>query len=96
MMEDVDSFLSAFPKRPARRGYHDERSRKERLTVLTEKERQRERKRAAVRTAQINFRCTPVFKDKVLAVKVYLGLTVPDMMDAALDMLAKKKGYKGG
>ena len=63
--------------------------------LLTEK--QRERSSSAVRTEQINFRCSAAFKAKAKAMQKHKGenRSIADVLEQALDMLAKHEGYNG-
>lgn len=93
MSEDVDSFAAMFSEPLAsRRKAREVRVQKERRTQLTDKQ----RTRSAVRTEQINFRCSPAFKALVHAIKDHMGVSVADALEEALDLLAKAKGLKGG
>lgn len=92
-MSEIDEFIGAFQN-----GYgatNDRvktRAAKERRANLND----RERKRVAVRTAQLNFRCSPEFKDRVSSVTEQLGCSVADMFDQALDEFIKAHQLKGG
>lgn len=96
--DEVESFASMFsgPPGASRRHAREVRAQKERRTQLTEKQRHR----SAVRTTQINFRCSPDFKAKVDGLKSFLGqrgvnMSIADIMEEALDLIAKAKGYAG-
>ena len=93
MMEETDSFESMFKGPPGanRRQSRDTRAQKERRTQFTEKQ----RRRKAVRTTQINFRCSPAFRDLAKVLSEKLDCSIADVMDEALQMLAQKKKYKG-
>lgn len=101
MSEEVDSFSGMFSKGlPAARGAaRKARAEKERRAQLTEA--QRHRKRTAVRTEQIGFRCSPAFLADVHTVKDQLGamrgekLSVADVLEEALELLKKQLGPKG-
>ena len=71
MTDEVDSFASMFSgKLPvSRRHAREVRAEKERRTQLTDKQ----RNRAAVRTTQINFRCSPDFKRRRMPSKTISG-----------------------
>ena len=93
-MEEVDDFSSMFSGPPgnSQREAREARARKEKRTQLTEKQRQRK----PTRTAQINFRCTPEFHAMAFGMQKHLGgRSIADVMELALEMLAKEKGYKG-
>lgn len=93
--ETIDSFANLFagPPGAAQREAREARARKERRTQLTPKQ----LKRGAVRTSQINFRCSPEFKEKAAAVQRHMGdgWSIADVMEAALDLFAAKQGVKG-
>jgi hypothetical protein len=93
--DEVESFASMFAGAPgsSRRHAREARAQKERRTQLTDKQ----RSRSAVRTAQINFRCSPEFKARLDGLKVFLGksTSIADIMEEALDLIAKDKGYEG-
>jgi hypothetical protein len=96
MTDEIDSFAAMFSGPPSsRRRDREARLKRERRTQLTDK--QRARARTAERTAQINFRCSPAFKDKAHAVKDFLGAgySIADVLEEALDMFAEAKGFKG-
>ena len=91
---NIDRFANVFGSEPAekQKAARDERVRKERRTQLTEKQ----RRRGAVRTTQLNFRCAPEFKQLVHDVSQFLDCSIADTMEAALALLVKSKGFKGG
>jgi hypothetical protein len=66
----------------------------ERRAQLTEK--QRKRGGNAVRTTQINFRCSPAFRELAAGLAKHLECSIADVMEEALDMLASAKGYAKG
>lgn len=92
--EKIDTFLGQFERPGAKqREERAVRQRKERRTQMTPKQ----RKRGAVRTEQINFRCSPEFKALADAMKNHLGgISIADVMEMALDLLADAKNYEGG
>lgn len=92
-MSEVDDFAAMFSS-----GYG---STKDRLKTRAAKERrsnlsEKERKRVATRTAQLNFRCSPEFKDRVAAVSKQLDCSIADMFELAIDALVEAKRLKGG
>ena len=91
--EAVQSFASLFgagyAKQPDR---IEKRLRAEKRSALTQKQ----RKRGAVRTAQINYRCTPSFKALATALAKHCDASVADVMEEALAMLAKAKKFSEG
>jgi len=98
--DDVDSWAEYFSDlRPAsRRSEREARAKQERRTQLTEK--QRERSSAAVRTEQINFRCSGDFKSNVAGMQTHLHKkrggrkpSIADVLEEALALLAKTEGY---
>jgi len=95
MNEEVDSFASMFggPPGEKQRAARTARKKAEKRTQLTEK--QRKRGGNAARPDQINFRCSPAFRDLVAGMTKHLDCSIADVMDEALQMLAKAKGYGG-
>jgi len=89
----VDSFAAMFDEPPGatQRASRESRKKAERRTQLTEKQ----RKRGAVRTDQIGYRCTPEFHQLALGMAKHLDCSIADVMEEALQMLAKAKGYGG-
>ncbi len=90
MIEDIDSFAAMFagPPGEAQREARETRARKERRTQLTEKQ----RRRGAVRTAQLNFRCSPAFKQRTALMAAQLDCSIADLMEMAIEELARAKG----
>ncbi|HET6388228.1 hypothetical protein [Hyphomicrobium sp.] len=90
--EAVDSFASMFQA-----GFAAEperitaRRRAERRSSLTPKQ----RKRGAIRTAQINYRCTPAYKQLASGLARHFHVSIADVMEEALDLLAKAKKFRG-
>jgi predicted HicB family RNase H-like nuclease len=95
MNEEVDSFASMFDGPPGekQRAARTARKKAEKRTQLTEK--QRKRGGSAVRTDQINFRCSPAFHALAAGMAKHLSCSIADVMDEALQMLANAKGYGG-
>jgi hypothetical protein len=93
MNEEVDSFASMFDGPPGakQRASREARKKAEKRTQLSEKQ----RKRGAVRTDQINFRCSPAFHQLAAGMAKHLDCSIADVMDEALQMLAKARGYGG-
>ena len=99
MTEDVDSFAQYFPTPPgeAQRAARMERAQKERRTQMTD----RQRKRGAGRTTQINFRCSPAFLADAKASAEAMSKTskhkvsVADVMEEALAMYMKAHNIEG-
>ncbi len=91
--EKVDSFAAMFEGPPvSRRQAREVRIQKERRTQLTEKQ----RGRSAVRTAQINYRCSPEYKARLHGLQEFMGgAAIADIQEEALELLIKAKGYKG-
>jgi hypothetical protein len=91
--EAVESFASMFQT-----GYATEperiekRQRAERRSSLTPKQ----RKRGATRTAQINYRCTPAYKQLASDLAKHCDASIADVMEEALALLAKAKKFSGG
>lgn len=92
--EEIDSFTSMFggPPGAEQRVARKTRKKAERRTQLTEKQRSRGN---AVRTSQINFRCSPAFRELVAGLAKHLDCSIADVMEEALQMLASAKGYQG-
>jgi hypothetical protein len=95
-LEKVDSFDAMFAEAPGDRQREARKARikAERRTTLTE--RQRRRGGNAVRTTQINFRCSPAFRELAAGMARRLDCSIADVMEQALDMLASAKGYGKG
>jgi hypothetical protein len=93
-MDDIESFSDMFPTPPgmAQRDAREKRALKERRTQQTDKQ----RRRKAVRTTQINFRCSPAFKDRAAVMAKDLDCGIADLMEMALEELTRAKGIKGG
>ena len=92
--DEIDAFASMFDGPPKNRtAVREARAKKERQTQQTDKQRQR----TAVRTAQINFRCTPEFKERVQGLQGHLGKgwSIADILEEALALYAPTKNYKG-
>ena len=91
-IETVDSFASLFTT-----GYAQQpdrivqRKKAEKRAGLSD----RQRKRGAVRTAQINFRCSPEFKNLAVGLAKHSDASIADIMEEALTALAKAKKFKG-
>jgi hypothetical protein len=94
--EKVESFHTMFAEPPGelQREARKARIKAERRTTLSE--RQRRRGDNAVRSTQINFRCSPAFRELAAGVARHLECSIADVMEEALDMLANAKGYKKG
>jgi hypothetical protein len=93
MNEEIDSFVSMFSGPPGdkQREARKARMKKERRTQLTEKQ----RRRSATRTEQINFRCSPEFRALVAKLTRQLDLSIADLMERALELLASEQGGEG-
>jgi hypothetical protein len=91
--EAVESFASMF-----RAGFAAEperiekRQRAERRSNMSEKQ----RKRGATRTTQINYRCTPAYKGLATALAKHCDASIADVMEEALALLAKAKKFAEG
>lgn len=90
MSEDIDAFAALFSGAPgpAQRNAREERARRERRTQMTEKQRQRQRR--AVRTAQMNFRCSPAFLADAKAMAQERECSIADLMELALEALRER------
>lgn len=91
--EAVDSFASMFqagfaaePERIERR------QRAERRSSQTAKQ----RKRGASRTTQINYRCTPEYRQLASGLAKHCDASIADVMEEALALLAKSKRFREG
>ena len=91
--EAVDNFASMFQAGFAAEPERvEKRQRSERRSSLTAKQ----RKRGAVRTAQINYRCTPAYKQLASGLSKHCDASIADVMEEALALLAKAKKFSGG
>lgn len=93
MNEEVDSFAAMFggPPGEKQRASREARKKAEKRTQLTDKQ----RNRGAVRTDQIGYRCTPEYHQLARGLAKHLDCSIADVMEEALQMLAKAKGYGG-
>ena len=91
--DDIDSFAAMFagPPDAARREQRQQRARKERKTQQTPNQ----RRRGAVRTSQLNFRCSPAFRERTTQMAAQLDCSMADLFEMALDALARAKGNGG-
>jgi predicted HicB family RNase H-like nuclease len=93
MTEEIDTFAAMFPAppgNPVQLQAREVRQRREKRAQMTE----RQRKRQAVRTAQLNFRCSPAFKARAAAMAGQLECSLADLFELALDALAHAKGLE--
>ena len=92
--EAVDSFASMFQAGFAAEPERIEKrlSVRERRSSMTAKQ----RKRGAVRTAQINYRCTPAYKQLASGLSKHCDASIADVMEEALTHLAKAKKFTEG
>ncbi len=89
----VDSFASMFQAGFAAEPERiEKRQRAERRSSLTTKQ----RKRGATRTAQINYRCTPAYRELAAGLSKYCDASIADIMEEALALLAKTKKFSVG
>lgn len=94
MREDdtIDSFTSMFQAGFAAEPERiEKRQRAERRSSLTPKQ----RKRGATRTTQINYRCTPAYRQLASGLAEHCDCSIADVMEEALAMLAKAKKFAG-
>ena len=93
MTEEIDSFVSMFSGPPGdkQREARKARVKKERRTQLTEKQ----RKRGAQRTEQINFRCSPEFREQVAQLTHQLDISIADLMERALGLVVTEQSREG-
>ena len=88
--EQVDDFCSLFAGGyGAQQERVEKRKRLEKRSTFTD----RQRKRGAVRTAQINFRCSPEFKALAAGLAQHCNASVADVMERALALLANAERY---
>ena len=95
MIDEVDNWLDHFKDLPStRRVSREERAKQERRTQLTDRQRERA---PAVRTDQINFRCSAAFKAKTKVMQKHGGAnrSIADVLEQAVDLLAKHEGLDG-
>lgn len=96
--EAVESFASMFQAGFAAEPERiEKRQRAERRSSLTSKQ----RKRGAVRTTQINYRCSPAHRKLAAGLARHLSdperaVSTADVMDDALIMYAKAMKFDGG
>lgn len=92
MTDEVDAFLGMFaePLGDKQRAARQVRAKKERRTQLTPKQ----RKRGGVRTTQINYRCSPEYRALADKLKDAMDVSIADVMEEALAMLAEAKGIE--
>jgi hypothetical protein len=91
--EAVESFASMFQAGFAAEPERiEKRLRSEKRSTQTPKQ----RKRGAVRTTKITFRCSPEFHALAKALGQHTGLSVADLAEEAFDLLAKAKKFTGG
>lgn len=91
--QEVESFASMFAAGfGAKPDRIERRMKAEKRSTLTEKQ----RRRGAVRTAQINYRCSPAYKALASGLAKHCDASIADVMEDALALLAKAKNFKGG
>jgi predicted HicB family RNase H-like nuclease len=92
-VDEIDSFAAMFSNGLGdhQRKAREERAEKERRTQQSDKQ----RRRGAVRTTQINFRCSPAFREQATAMAAQLDCSVADVMERALELLAHDVGSTG-
>ncbi len=88
--EQIDDFAAMFagPLGDAQRQKRAVRAQAERRAQLTDKQ----RKRAAVRTKQMNFRCSEAFLNEVKAAAKARDMSVADLLEAALAVYLSADG----
>lgn len=96
MREDeasVDSFASMFQA-----GFAAEPERIEKRVRSEKRSAQsvKQRKRGAIRTTQINYRCSPSYRELASGLAKNGDMSIADVMEEALAMYAKAKKYTGG
>lgn len=93
--DDFTGFTAQFKGLPLNTRRRKERAQRERRASLTEKQRHPGGKRA-VRTTQMNFRCSPDFKELTKTLAAQLDCSVADLLEDAVKLLAQKKKLSGG
>lgn len=95
--QDVDELLGMFkPLGDAQRAARQVRAKKERRTQLTPKQ----RKKGGVRTTQINYRCSPAYRELMAKLAEHYSLernttvSIADMAEEAASMLAEAAGIE--
>lgn len=93
MIDDgIDSFASMFEGAPGQgqRVKRETRARKERRSQMTAAQ----LRRKALRTEQVNFRCTKAFKKHLSALAKQRDLSIADLMEAVFTQLPDWPGQK--
>lgn len=97
--EDEAEFASLFQaSRYAAKTKTDVRVQAERRAAMTDRQRSRG---GRARSLQMNFRCTPAFKKLAAGLTEHMAamadkdVSLADMFEEAVALLAKKKGYTG-
>ena len=91
--EDEIEFASLFAgSRYATKTKTATRMKAERRAAMTEKQLSRG---GRARSVQMNFRCTPAFKALATGLANHLNVSVADIIEEAVEALAKRKGYGG-
>ncbi|MFA5956133.1 hypothetical protein [Hyphomicrobium sp.] len=100
--EDETAFANAFSKvnygSPKSASKTASRVKAERRAVMTDKQRSKGESRN--RTIQMNFRCTPSLKRLATGLSGHMAaqsgkdVSIADMLEQAVELLAKQKGYK--
>jgi hypothetical protein len=88
--DNVDSFLSMFTRAPDPRRRLEGRHDRERDASKTRAQLNR---RKAERTAQINFRCSPAFKDRLKDIVELEGSAMADVLERALELYAASEEH---
>ncbi|MGD9806454.1 MAG: hypothetical protein AB7E81_24120 [Hyphomicrobiaceae bacterium] len=88
--ENVDSFLSMFTRKPDPRQRLERRHDREKDAS---KSRAQLNRRKAERTAQINFRCSPAFKDRLKDIVDLEGSAMADVLERALELYAASEEH---
>jgi hypothetical protein len=90
--EEIE-FASLFaPARYAKETKATQRMQAERRAAQTDKQHSRD---GRARSVQVNFRSTPAFKALAAGLAKHLDLSVADMLEEAVKVLAKSKKYGG-
>lgn len=92
--DDAGDFKSMFKELmpgDRQRQAREDRKKREKRSQLTAKQ----RRRSAVRTAQVNFRCSPALRDQLNHMAKALDISVADLLEDAIGRFAEAEGFNG-
>lgn len=92
--EDEIEFASMFGAKFTANAAVEPRRKAEKRATMSDKQRARGGGRA--RSVQLNIRCTPAFKALSAGLASHMDVSVADVLEEAVEALAKKKGFTGG